>query len=92
MSGEKLWKILCTTVGNFRILVLFPSFNAYEMVDEFETFCEKIKQITNGPLISSKLFKGSKLACFNDINFSRGNQKLSKLHSRFLGNYSFPLL
>ena len=41
MGGEKLWKILCTSVGNFRILVLFPSFNAYEMVDEFETFCEK---------------------------------------------------
>ena len=41
MGGEKLWKILCTSVRNFRILVLFPSFNAYEMVDEFETFCEK---------------------------------------------------
>ena len=28
-------------MGNFRILVLFPSFNAYETVDVFETSCEK---------------------------------------------------
>ena len=41
MGGEKLWKILCKPVENFRILVLFPSFNAYETFDEFETFCEK---------------------------------------------------
>ena len=26
---------------NFRISVLFPSFNAYETVNEFETSCEK---------------------------------------------------
>ena len=37
MGGEKLWKILCKPVENFRILVLFPSFNAYETVDDFET-------------------------------------------------------
>ena len=41
MGGEKLWKILCKPVENFRILVLFPSFNAYETVEEFETSCEK---------------------------------------------------
>ena len=42
MCGEKLWKILCKPVGNFRILVLFPSFYAYETVDVFETSCEKL--------------------------------------------------
>ena len=41
MGGEKLWKLLCKPVENFRILVLFPFFNAYETFDEFETFCEK---------------------------------------------------
>ena len=41
MCGEKLWTILCKPVGNFRILALFPSFNAYETVDVFETSCEK---------------------------------------------------
>ena len=37
MGGEKLWKILCKPVENFRILVLFPSFNAYETVENFQT-------------------------------------------------------
>ena len=30
MGGENLWKILCKPVENLRILILFPSFNAYE--------------------------------------------------------------
>ena len=38
---EKLWKILCKPVENFLILVLFPSFNAYETVDKFETSGEE---------------------------------------------------
>ena len=31
----------CQPVKNFRILAIFPSFIAYETVDEFETSCEK---------------------------------------------------
>ena len=42
MGGEKLWKILCKPVENFRILVLFPFFNAYETFDEFETFVKSL--------------------------------------------------
>ena len=38
---EKLWKILCKPVKIFLILVLFPSFNAYETVDKFETSGEE---------------------------------------------------
>ena len=38
---EKLWKILCKPVENFLILVLFPSFNAYETVDKFATSGEE---------------------------------------------------
>ena len=41
MGGERLWKILSKPIKNFRILVLFPSFNAYETVNEFETSYEK---------------------------------------------------
>ena len=41
MGGEKLWKILCQPVKNFRILAIFSSFIAYETVDEFMTSCEK---------------------------------------------------
>ena len=39
MGGEK--KMLRKPEENFRILVLFPSFNAYETFEEFETPCEK---------------------------------------------------
>ena len=41
MGGEKLWKILCQPVKNFRILAIFSTFIAYETVDEFVTSCEK---------------------------------------------------
>ena len=42
MGREKLWKILRQPMINFRILVLFSSRNAYEMVEKFETFCEML--------------------------------------------------
>ena len=41
MGGERLWEILSKPIKNVRILVLFPSFNAYETVNEFETSYEK---------------------------------------------------
>ena len=46
MGGEKLWKILCKPVENFRILVFFPSFNAYETVEDFETLRKACSFVT----------------------------------------------
>ena len=39
MGGEKLWENPLFPLR--KILVLFRFFNAYETVDEFDTFCEK---------------------------------------------------
>ena len=70
MGGEKLWKILCKPVDNFRILVLFPSFNAYETFDEFETFCEK--SVPSQPLlhIHVTIMKRSFLVSLPSTTFS----------------------
>jgi len=46
MGGEKLWKILRKPAENLRILVLFPSFNAYETVQDFETLRKACSFVT----------------------------------------------
>ena len=46
MGGEELWKIFFKTVENFRILVLFPSFNAYETVEDFQTLRKACSFVT----------------------------------------------
>ena len=46
MGGERLLEILCKRVENFRILVLFPSFNAYETVEDFETLRKACSFVT----------------------------------------------
>ena len=46
MGGEELWQIFCKTVENFRILVLFPSFNAYETAEDFQTLRKACSFVT----------------------------------------------
>ena len=49
----------------------------------------KERWITNGPLISNKSLKVSKLTCFNDIISPEKNQKLANLHWRILQTIYF---
>ena len=56
MGGEELWKIFCKTVENFRILVLFPSFNAYETVEDFQTLRKACSFVTRSWRDDEKIF------------------------------------
>ena len=95
MCGEKLWKILCKPVGNFRILVLFPSFNTYETVDVFETSCEKPVASQPSLQVENKtwerflllkillIFQRTKqLVCLWNFQVGNNNNRISKSSSR----------
>ena len=56
MGGEELWKIFFKTVENFRILVLFPSFNAYETVEDFQTLRKACSFVTRSWRDDEKIF------------------------------------
>ena len=62
MGGEKLWKILCQPVKNFRILAIFSTFIAYEIVDEFVTSCEK--PVASQPLLLVRDETMKRSSCF----------------------------
>ena len=79
MGGEKLWKILCQPVKNFRILAIFSSFIAYETVDEFVTSCEKLVASQPSLLVRDETMKRSFLVSLPSTTFTMLKRGLDPL-------------
>ena len=79
MGGEKLWKILCQPVKNFRILAIFSSFIAYETVDEFVTSCEKPVASQPSLLVRDETMKRSFLVSLPSTTFTMLKRGLDPL-------------
>ena len=79
MGGEKLWKILCQPVKNFRTLAIFPSFIAYETVDEFETSCENPVASQPSLLVRDETMKRSFLVSLPSTTFTMLKRGLDPL-------------
>ena len=69
----------CQPVKNFRILAIFPSFIAYETVDEFETSCEKPVASQPSLLFPDETMKRSFLVSLPSTTFTMLKRGLDPL-------------
>ena len=79
MGGEKLWKILCRPVKNFRISAIFSTFIAYEAVDEFVTSCEEPVASQPSLLVRDETMKRSFLVSLPSTTFTMLKRGLDPL-------------
>ena len=69
----------CQPVKNFRILAIFPSFIAYETVDEFETSCEKPVASQHSLHVRDETMKSSLLVSLPSTTFTMLKRGLDPL-------------
>ena len=89
------WWLIAIKFQLFFYIWLWQCQSSYILPQEPLSHCltsrvyPKERWITNGPLISNKSLKVSKLTCFNDIISPEKNQKLANLHWRILQTIYF---
>ena len=69
----------CQPVKNFKILAIFPSFIAYETVDEFKTSCEKPVASQPSLLFPDETMKRSFLVSLPSTTFTMLKRGLDSL-------------